>query len=222
MSKKSRDSREALLRSRGDHIRVICRFRPLIGNELNECNVNIHSGVKTEKGFLKVTHPDTNHYPEPKYFNFDDYFDENVAQIEVFEAVALPLIEDIFEGYNATIFAYGQTGSGKTYSMTGNLNKSKILNISDPGIGIIPRIIKEIWSKITMSSNDNIEFELKVSYLEIYNENIYDLLAETRNKKGQKLIIREYEDEVYVESLIYILKNINIYIISIIILMFLY
>ena len=158
------------------------------------------------KNGAKIEHPDKAHHPHPMQFYFDRIFGPKSAQVELFEDAASPLIDNIFEGYNATIFAYGQTGSGKTHTMMGDLSK---IYEAHPRVGIIPRVVREIWSRI-VNADTNCEFELKVSFLEIYNEEIYDLLGPmtSRSKRGkkrkghrQKLIIREYSDEVYVEGL---------------------
>ena len=84
------------------------------------------------------------------------------------------LLEGFFTGYNATILAYGQTGSGKTYTM-GSLNS---FNLNEEDIGIIPRVIRSIFQEIDKKKAKT-EFLLKVSFLEIYNEEIIDLLDRT-------------------------------------------
>jgi len=187
---------------KSNNIRVMCRFRPI--NELEqEKEGSIICKILKGDGTM-IEHPDKLHHPEPITFYFDKIFDAKAAQVEVFEQAALPLIDNIFEGYNATIFAYGQTGAGKTHTMMGNLSKAEM----HPHVGIIPRVVREIWSRIVHAST-NCEFELKVSFLEVYNEEIYDLLSEDndgrrrrkKKKKREKLLIREYSDEVYVENL---------------------
>ena len=90
-------------------------------------------------------------------------------------------------------------GAGKTHTMMGDMIKSEM----HPRVGIIPRVVKEIWNRIVHAST-NYEFELKVSFLEIYNEQIFDLLSTSngrKKKQREKLIIREYSDEIYVENL---------------------
>ena len=102
-------------------------------------------------------------------FVFDNVFGTESAQKDVFDAVGVPLVEDILEGYNATIFAYGQTGSGKTHTMMGP-------SIGDEHLaGIIPRTVGALFEGIA-GADANIEFVIKVSYVEIYMERIRDLL----------------------------------------------
>jgi hypothetical protein len=102
-------------------------------------------------------------------FTFDNVFGPESAQKDVFDAVGVPLVEDILKGYNATIFAYGQTGSGKTHTMMGP-------SIGDEHLaGIIPRTVGALFEGIA-GADANIEFVIKVSYVEIYMERIRDLL----------------------------------------------
>ena len=86
----------------------------------------------------------------------------------MYESTAFPLVESVVEGYNGTIFAYGQTGCGKTHSMVGIPN-------SDIEKGIIPRTFSHIIN-IIESANDK-KFLVRCSYIEIYNEEVHDLLA---------------------------------------------
>nr|KAF6391538.1 centromere protein E [Pipistrellus kuhlii] len=123
-----------------------------------------------------------------KSFNFDRVFDSNETTKDVYEEIAVPIIDSAIQGYNGTIFAYGQTASGKTYTMMG----------SGDYLGVIPRAIHDIFQKIEKFPDR--EFLLRVSYMEIYNETITDLLCDTRKMKP--LIIREdYNRNVYVSDL---------------------
>ncbi|ONH67586.1 Kinesin-like protein KIP2 [Cyberlindnera fabianii] len=99
-------------------------------------------------------------------FRFDHVFQPTSTNQEVYEKCVKGLIESLMDGYNATVFAYGMTGSGKTYSMTG----------TDDEPGVIPLSISEIFNRIDTSDKSIYKYDLKVSYLEIYNERIYDLL----------------------------------------------
>ena len=97
-------------------------------------------------------------------YAFDYAFDKNCNQYTVFENSTKFLIDGVVNGYNATVFAYGATGAGKTYTMLGNDNNP----------GIMPLTLRELFNKVN-SFNDR-EYKLKFWYLEIYNENIRDLL----------------------------------------------
>ncbi|XP_045140261.1 centromere-associated protein E [Echinops telfairi] len=123
-----------------------------------------------------------------KSFNFDRVFHSNETTKNVYEEIAVPIIESAIQGYNGTIFAYGQTASGKTYTMMG----------SPDYLGVIPRAIHDIFKKIKEFPDR--EFLLRVSYMEIYNETITDLLCDTRKMKP--LVIREdFNRNVYVSDL---------------------
>ncbi|XP_059517392.1 centromere-associated protein E-like isoform X3 [Myotis daubentonii] len=123
-----------------------------------------------------------------KSFNFDRVFDSNETTKDVYEEIAVPIIDSAIQGYNGTIFAYGQTASGKTFTMMG----------SGDYLGVIPRAIHDIFHKIEKFPDR--EFLLRVSYMEIYNETITDLLCDTRKMKP--LIIREdFNRNVYVSDL---------------------
>lgn len=99
----------------------------------------------------------------------DYVFDPNASQHRVYEEVGSETITDVMNGYNGTIFAYGQTGSGKTYSMFGDIYKKNLK-------GLIPRSIEHIFKTIN-SCDVDIEFILTCSMLEIYKENLHDLLC---------------------------------------------
>ncbi|NWU65485.1 KIF4 protein, partial [Pterocles burchelli] len=120
-----------------------------------------------------------------KAFTYDYVFDPSVEQEEVFNTAVAPLIRGIFKGYNATVLAYGQTGSGKTYSMGGTYTASQE---DEPSVGVIPRVIKLLFKE--KEQRQDWEFVLKVSYLEIYNEDILDLLCPSRERSSQ-ISIRE-------------------------------
>ncbi|XP_008579154.1 PREDICTED: centromere-associated protein E isoform X2 [Galeopterus variegatus] len=123
-----------------------------------------------------------------KSFNFDRVFYSDETTKNVYEEIAAPIIDSAIQGYNGTIFAYGQTASGKTYTMMG----------SEDSLGVIPRAIHDIFQKIKKFPDR--EFLLRVSYMEIYNETLTDLLCGTQKMKP--LIIREdVNRNVYVADL---------------------
>lgn len=126
----------------------------------------------------------------PKRFTFDCVYDENTFQKDIFDETAFPIIENILEGYNGTIFAYGQTGTGKTHTMAGILD-------SEQDKGIIPRSFETIFNSINIVATK--QYLVRASYLEIYREEVLDLL----NKGGvQKLDLHEKPGSgVYVKDL---------------------
>ncbi|KTW26769.1 hypothetical protein T552_02770 [Pneumocystis carinii B80] len=118
---------------------------------------------------------------EMKY-TFDRVFDENATQEMVYENTAKPLLDGILEGYNATVFAYGATGCGKTHTISGSPE--------DPGIIFLT--MKELFDKMTSLADEKI-IEISMSYLEIYNESIRDLLVPSSAAKP--LSLREDSDK---------------------------
>ncbi|XP_065499200.1 chromosome-associated kinesin KIF4A isoform X2 [Caloenas nicobarica] len=157
-------------------VRVALRCRPLVPKETSEgCQVCL-SFVPGEPQVV---------VGNDKSFTYDYVFDPSVEQEEVFNTAVAPLIRGIFKGYNATVLAYGQTGSGKTYSMGGTYTANQE---HEPGVGVIPRVIKLLFKE--KEQRQDWEFVLKVSYLEIYNEDILDLLCPSRERSCQ-ISIRE-------------------------------
>ena len=123
-----------------------------------------------------------------KTFNFDNSFwtfDENdehyAKQVDVFNNLGIEVLDNAFSGYNACVFAYGQTGSGKTYTMMGIP--------SDPGIN--PRICINLFERIQANENENVSYKVELSYMEIYNEQVRDLLKVGPKKKP--LRVREHK-----------------------------
>jgi kinesin family protein 5 len=114
-------------------------------------------------------------------FAFDRVYDGNSKQNDVFEYIAAPMVKEVLEGYNATVFAYGQTGAGKTYTMQG----SDLMD-SDHA-GIIPRTAKAMFQEIQKDTASSVE--VKASFVEIYMEKIRDLLDDTGHKSN--LQVRE-------------------------------
>uniref|UniRef100_A0A8C0TKA9 Kinesin family member 4A n=2 Tax=Canis lupus familiaris TaxID=9615 RepID=A0A8C0TKA9_CANLF len=161
---------------KGIPVRVALRCRPLVPKEISEGCQMCLSFVPGEPQVVVGT---------DKSFTYDFVFDPSTEQEEVFNTAVAPLIKGIFKGYNATVLAYGQTGSGKTYSMGGAYTADQE---NEPTVGVIPRVIQLLFKEIDKKSD--IEFTLKVSYLEIYNEEILDLLCPSREKASQ-INIRE-------------------------------
>ncbi|CAI2312259.1 unnamed protein product [Caenorhabditis sp. 36 PRJEB53466] len=102
-----------------------------------------------------------------KVYVFDKVFKPNTTQEQVYKWAAYHIVQDVLSGYNGTVFAYGQTSSGKTHTMEGVIGDG---NLS----GIIPRIVADIFNHIYNMDQD-LQFHIKVSYYEIYNEKIRDL-----------------------------------------------
>ncbi|XP_001086226.3 kinesin-like protein KIF16B isoform X16 [Macaca mulatta] len=126
------------------------------------------------------------------FYSADTKNPDYVSQEMVFKTLGTDVVKSAFEGYNACVFAYGQTGSGKSYTMMGNSGDS----------GLIPRICEGLFSRINETTRwDEASFRTEVSYLEIYNERVRDLLRR-KSSKTFNLRVREHPKEgPYVEDL---------------------
>jgi len=131
------------------------------------------------------------------YWSVDSRDRHFATQEQVFNDLGTDVIDSAFQGYNACIFAYGQTGSGKSYTMMG----------CQGALGLIPRICESMYSRMSGEQEENknkVEFKTEVSYLEIYNERVRDLLRSAPKNKGDSynLKVREHPKEgPYVQDL---------------------
>ncbi|QPG76590.1 hypothetical protein FOA43_003982 [Brettanomyces nanus] len=107
-------------------------------------------------------------------YNVDQVYGPRANQESFFDGVARPICNDFIKGYNCTIFSYGQTGAGKTYTMCGDVNSEK-----SEAAGFIPRILHYLFDNI--ESNGNADTIIKCSFVEIYNEELKDLLSCSKN-----------------------------------------
>ncbi|KAI4300063.1 hypothetical protein L6164_033480 [Bauhinia variegata] len=160
-----------------DSISVTIRFRPLSEREYQRGDE-----IAWYADGDKVVR---NEYNPATAYAFDKVFGPHTTSDEVYEVAAKPVVKAAMDGVNGTVFAYGVTSSGKTHTMHGDQNSP----------GIIPLAIKDVFSII--QDTPGREFLLRVSYLEIYNEVINDLLDPT----GQNLRVREDAQGTYVEGI---------------------
>jgi len=186
-----------------ESVRVVVRCRPLDEKERVDCRESIVK-VNVETGSVEVTNP-----KQPakvnKGFTFDTVYDESSTQKMVYDETAFPLVESVLEGFNGTIFAYGQTGCGKTWTMVGDES-------SEEERGIIPNSFEHIFNTIKLrhasaseeslsSQGSGCEFLVRASFLEIYQEEIRDLMS---NDAKKKLELKESPDHgVFVKDLKY-------------------
>ena len=175
-------------------VRVCVRCRPLNSKEKSDGRAQIVH--MDEKSGRCVVQPDDN---EPKTFTFDAVYPPNTLQSNIYQNSASPIVDSVLEGFNGTIFAYGQTGTGKTFTMEGVH--------TDPDLrGIIPRAFGQIFEYIQTQGGQEVEYLVRASYLEIYNEEIRDLLSKNSQNK---LELKESPDTgVYVRDLTsYVVKS---------------
>ncbi|KAM7299453.1 kinesin-like protein KIF16B [Ixodes scapularis] len=174
-------------------VKVAVRARPFNQREINMESGEIiqMDGNKTTILNLKVTAQQAGSEElgreRVKEFTFDySYWSVNqkdphfVTQEQVFQDLGQEVVDNAFEGYNACIFAYGQTGSGKTFTMMGSPDNE----------GLIPRICQAMYTRMKLSQNSGTTFRTEVSYLEIYNEKVKDLLK--RESTQHNLRVREH------------------------------
>ncbi|KAJ4295484.1 Kinesin heavy chain [Kalmusia sp. IMI 367209] len=171
--------------SSSNTIKVVARFRP-------QNKIEIASGGEPIVDFKDEDTCSVSSKEASGSFTFDRVFDMASRQSEVFDYSIRPTVDDILNGYNGTVFAYGQTGAGKSYTMMGT-------DIDDDtGKGIIPRIVEQIFASILASASD-IEYTVRVSYMEIYMERIRDLLV----PQNDNLPVHEEKNRgVYVKGLL--------------------
>uniref|UniRef100_A0A2K6ESM5 Kinesin family member 13A n=1 Tax=Propithecus coquereli TaxID=379532 RepID=A0A2K6ESM5_PROCO len=171
-------------------VKVAVRVRPMNRRELE---LNTKCVVEME-GNQTVLHPPPSNTKQgerkpPKVFAFDYCFwsmdESNTAkyagQEVVFKCLGEGILEKAFQGYNACIFAYGQTGSGKSFSMMGHAEQ----------LGLIPRLCCALFKRISVEQNESQTFKVEVSYMEIYNEKVRDLLDPKGSR--QSLKVREHK-----------------------------
>lgn len=186
-----------------EYFRVVIRVRPPLDRELaSPVWQHVVSVPSTTQICLYETVPEmnaadrasgTSQVVNTHTFSFDHVYDQNTSQPMVYQSTARTSVMSALQGYNATILAYGPTGTGKTYTMGG----LKALLMEDPR-GIIPRSMEEIFEHIRSARNEHSTFQVRASYLQIYNEVISDLLKPDRSH----LMIREDKRRgVFVEGL---------------------
>ncbi|BAT95101.1 hypothetical protein VIGAN_08176500 [Vigna angularis var. angularis] len=146
------------------NIRVYCRVRPSKGAQPNHCSVS-----NIDEGSISLIVPSKNGKDGKKTFNFNRVFGPSSTQAEVFSDTK-PLIRSVLDGYNVCIFAYGQTGSGKTHTMSGPDN------YTEETVGVNYRALKDLF-QISEQRKDTIHYDISVQMLEIYNEQVRDLLS---------------------------------------------
>ncbi|XP_060843483.1 osmotic avoidance abnormal protein 3 isoform X2 [Rhopalosiphum padi] len=171
-----------------ENVKVIARCRPMNAREraLNSKNVVF---IDSEKCTCSIVNPTDGSAP-PKTFTFDGVYGPDSNTEQIYNDIAYPFVEGILEGYNCTVFAYGQTGCGKSFSMQG-------VDSPPNQRGIIPRAFEHVFEAISVT--DDVKFLVLASYIEIYNEEVRDLLS-TDTKR--RLELKENPERgVYVHEL---------------------
>ena len=182
------------------HVVVRCRGR-------NDREVRENSGVVVSTSGIKGSTVDLAMGPSAlsnKTYQFDKVFSPAADQNMVFNEVVSPILDEVLGGFNCTIFAYGQTGTGKTYTMTGDI--SNVLPLPDAA-GIIPRVLDAMFQRLEASETEHL---VKCSFIELYNEELRDLLSpddaiklkifDDNTKKSHATTMVQGMEECYLKS----------------------
>ncbi|TKY57366.1 Kinesin protein KIN12B [Spatholobus suberectus] len=170
-------------------VKVVVRIRPTNNN-----------GIEGDRTVKKVS-SDTLCVGD-RQFTFDSVFDSNTNQEDIFQSVGVPLVKNALAGYNTSILSYGQSGSGKTYTMWGP--PSAMFEEPSPQShkGIVPRIFQMLFSELEreqhVSEGKQFNYQCRCSFIEIYNEQIGDLLDPTQRNLEMK---EDSKNALYAENL---------------------
>ncbi|XP_075682713.1 kinesin-like protein KIF13A isoform X4 [Rhinoderma darwinii] len=173
-------------------VKVAVRVRPMNRRELDlntKCIVEMEGNQTVLHPLPANNKPGGDNRKPPKVFAFDYCFwsidekntEKYAGQETVFKCLGEGILDNAFQGYNACIFAYGQTGSGKSFSMMGTADQP----------GLIPRLCCSLFLRAAEEENDSQTFKVEVSYMEIYNEKVRDLLDPKGSR--QSLKVREHK-----------------------------
>ncbi|BFG34260.1 hypothetical protein CerSpe_205340 [Prunus speciosa] len=157
-------------KDKGVNVQVLVRCRPLSEDEMRVHTpvvISCHESRREVSAIQNIANKQID-----RTFAFDKVFGPASQQKELYDQAVSPIVNEVLEGYNCTIFAYGQTGTGKTYTMEGGARKKNGEFPSDAGV--IPRAVKQIFDILEAQVA---EYSMKVTFLELYNEEISDLLA---------------------------------------------
>ncbi|DAZ96700.1 TPA: hypothetical protein N0F65_009167 [Lagenidium giganteum] len=185
-------------------VQVAIRIRPLLPKEIA---ANAAVCVQAQENAVCLTTAN-------KCFTFDNVFPLYATQTDLYATALQPQMDSFLQGFNVTVIAYGQTGSGKTFTM-GNHTSAKIgprhsiVSQEDPALslrtdvvdedeGLIPRFLHELFARL---ADDPQTTQISVSFLEIYGEEIHDLLDSESKEAPENLVLRESKSGVWVQGL---------------------
>ncbi|KAK3750592.1 hypothetical protein RRG08_007101 [Elysia crispata] len=172
----------------GECVKVVVRCRPMNEKETAQGHQRVVE-MNVKRGVVEVNNPKAPQ-EQPKKFTFDSVYDWNSKQRDLYDETFYELVDSVLQGFNGTIFAYGQTGTGKTHTMQG-------IKSNREEWGVIPNSFEQIFQHISQSQNQ--QYLVRASYLEIYQEEIRDLLSKDQTKR---LELKERTDTgVYVKDL---------------------
>ena len=167
-----------------DSVRVAVRIRPQMPREIEE-------GAQTCINVPDRNIPQIQVDQSDRAYTYDYAYDADLGQREIYENSVNQLVNGCFDGFNATVLAYGQTGAGKTFTMGTGFQHQRIdFSDDDNTVGLVPRALKRIFN-INEDKNENLDssdpkitdFSMKISFMELYNEQIIDLLSNQDRSK---------------------------------------
>ncbi|CAI0471711.1 unnamed protein product [Linum tenue] len=159
------------------NVQVLLRCRPL-SDEEQRANVPRVISCNEHRREVTVLQSVANKQVD-RVFSFDKVFGPKAQQRSIYDQAIAPIVNEVLDGFNCTVFAYGQTGTGKTYTMEGGMrNKGGDLPAE---AGVIPRAVRQIFDILEAQ---NADYSMKVTFLELYNEEITDLLASEDNSRS--------------------------------------
>ncbi|CAA3002993.1 kinesin KIN-5B [Olea europaea subsp. europaea] len=159
------------------NVQVLLRCRPLSDDE-QRANVPKVVTCNETKREVTVLQGLANKQVD-RVFTFDKVFGPKAQQRSIYDQAISPIVCEMLEGFNCTVFAYGQTGTGKTYTMEGGMRKKG--GELPAEAGVIPRAVRQIFDTLDAQDAD---YNMKVTFLELYNEEITDLLGPEDNSKS--------------------------------------
>lgn len=158
------------------NVQVLLRCRPLSEDEQR---INVPRAISCNEHKREVTVlQNVANKQVDRVFTFDKVFGPKAQQRTIYDQAIVPIVNEVLDGFNCTVFAYGQTGTGKTYTMEGGMrNKGGDLSAE---AGVIPRAVRQIFDTLEAQ---NADYSMKVTFLELYNEEITDLLANEESSR---------------------------------------
>ncbi|KAH9429514.1 hypothetical protein MCOR02_009252 [Pyricularia oryzae] len=176
-------------------VRVVARIRPLLEKELEkDIIVRPHGQEGKQPNVVKIPSPKN---PSEEFsFTFNSVYDLETSQETLFTSEVAPHVKSLFQGLDVTIFAYGVTGTGKTHTMRGGLRLAER--------GVIPRLLSAVFrrgKKIMKDSDGETTVDVALSYYEIYNDKVFDLLEPPEKRTPSGLPLREANNKTYVVGL---------------------
>ncbi|KAG5362459.1 Kinesin-like protein bimC [Yarrowia sp. C11] len=181
----------------GENIKVVVRSRTRNEREKNQ---NSEVVVDASEADATIT---VNDNQRQKTFTVDQVYGPESDQNMVYDGVVAPVLQHVMDGINCTIFAYGQTGTGKTYTMVGDVEGQSDVGGLSHEAGIIPRVLHSLFRRLEI---EGLDYAVKCTFLELYNEDIRDLNDTTEKPKTVKLFVErdgvkvDGLDEVYLNS----------------------